>query len=93
MSIEFAPKSKESRILFVLVSLLVMHLILISLQVEDSAGTVLLKRWMLTIEAPFLNLFSSFSHGVKGFWTDYLWLHGAREENRQLKGTLQQIKL
>lgn len=93
MSIEFVPKNKENRILYVLISLLVMHLTLISLQVEDSAGTVLLKRWILTIEAPFLNLFSGLSHGVRGFWTDYLWLHGAREENRQLKGTLQQIKL
>jgi len=93
VSIEFAPKSRESRILFVLISLLVMHLILISIQVEDSAGTVLLKRWVLTIEAPFLNLFSSLSHGVKGLWTDYVWLQGARAENRQLMESIQQLKL
>jgi rod shape-determining protein MreC len=93
VSIEFAPKSKESRILFVLISLLIMHLVLISLQVEDSGGTILLKRWALTVEAPFLNLFSSISSGAREFWTDYVWLHGAREENRQLKEAIQQLKL
>jgi rod shape-determining protein MreC len=93
VSIEFAPKSKESRILFVLISLLIMHLVLISLQVEDSGGTILLKRWALTVEAPFLNLFSSISSGAREFWTDYVWLQGAREENRQLKEAIQQLKL
>jgi len=56
VSIELAPKVKEGRALYVLASLLVLHLGLLSLQLEDPAGTVLLKKWALAASAPLFDI-------------------------------------
>lgn len=93
MSIELAPKVKEGRTLYVLIPLLLLHLTLLSLQIEDPAGTLLVKRWVLRAESPFLNVSSSVSVSVNRIWHDYFWLRGAREENQRLQNTLQQLSV
>ena len=60
MSIEFASKG-EGRILYVVIGLLLLHLTLISIQVEDPSGTLLFKRWVLQAGAPILNGSSNLS--------------------------------
>ncbi len=91
MSIELAPKAREGHPLFVLIFLLLLQLTLLSLQIEDPGGTLLIRRWVLTAEAPFLNASSFLSSGARRIWSNYFWLRGAREENRQLQESLRQL--
>ncbi len=93
MSIELAPKVKEGKVVYVLIPLLLLHLTLISLQVEDPGGTNLLKKWLLIGGTPFFDLSSGVSRTVRKFWDNYVWLHGAREENAQLKETVRLLGL
>ncbi len=93
MSIEFAPKMKEGRLAYVLIPLLLLHLALISIQIEDPAGTILLKKAVFLASTPFFSLSSGVSRGVTYLWENYLWLHGARRENAELKDAVQQLEL
>ena len=93
MSIEFAPKMKEGRLVYVLIPLLLLHLVLISIQIEDPAGTILLKKAVFLASAPFFNLSAGISRGGHYLWNNYVWLVGARSENAQLKDALQQLSL
>lgn len=93
MSVEFAPKEKEGRAVFVLIPLLIMHLILLSFQISDPAGMLLIRKWVLAVQSPFINGSSQISAVVRSLWTDYIELHGAREENRQLQETIRQLSL
>lgn len=92
MSIEFASKS-EGRTLYVVIALLLLHLTLISMQVEDPSGTLLFKRWVLVAGTPILNSTSNVSRDVGSWWKGYLWLHGARAENTRLKEDVRQLAL
>ncbi len=93
MSIELAPRVKEGKVILVLIPLLLMHLTLISLQIEEPGGTTLLKKWMLVGGTPFFDLSSGLSRGVQDLWRNYVWLRGAREENLQLKDTVRILTL
>ncbi len=92
MSIEFASKS-EGRTLYVVIALLLLHLTLISMQVEDPSGTLLFKRWVLLAGTPILNSTSNMSRDVGSWWKGYLWLHGARAENTRLREDVRQLAL
>ena len=92
MSIEFASRS-EGRIAFVVIGLLLLHLTLISVQVEDPSGTVLFKRWILEAGSPLLNGTSHLSRELTDLWTGYLWLRGAREENVRLQERVRDLGL
>ncbi len=93
MSLEVAPKLKEGRATIVLIPLLVMHLVLISLQIEDKGGTALFRRWVLVAGAPFMSASSWVSRGIAGLWQNYIWLVGARAENRSLRETVNALTL
>lgn len=93
MSLEVAPKLKEGRATVVLIPLLVMHLALISLQIEDKGGTTLFRKWVLISGAPFLSASAAVSRGVAGIWGNYVWLVGARAENWNLRETLSALTL
>ncbi len=93
MSIELAPKAREGRALYVLIPLLLLHLMLLSLQIEDPGGTLLLRKWVLLAEAPFLNASAAVSASVSSAWRNYFWLRGARKENERLQDTLRQLSL
>ncbi len=92
MSLEFASKS-EGRVLYVVIGLLLLHLTLISIQVEDPSGTLLFKRWVLQAGAPILNGSSNLFRELGDLWTGYLWLHGARAENAQLQERVRELGL
>jgi rod shape-determining protein MreC len=93
VSIEFAPKIKEVRAIFVVIPLLILHLALLSLQVQDTAGTILLNKWMLAAEMPIVSGSSQMANGVAGAWRGYVWFRGMRAENEQLQKSLQQLAL
>ena len=93
MSLEVAPKLKEGRAAIVLIPLLVMHLVLISLQIEDRGGTTLFRKWVVTSGAPFLSASSAVSRALGGVWSGYVWLVGARAENHSLRETLSALTI
>jgi rod shape-determining protein MreC len=93
VSLEIAPKLREGRATVILVPLLVMHLVLISLQIEDTGGTTLFRKWVLMSGAPFLSASSAISRGAAGLWGNYVWLVGARSENRALRETVNTLTL
>lgn len=92
MSIEFAARG-EGRLVYVVIGLLLLHLTLISIQVEDPSGTLLFKRWALWAGAPVLNGSASVSRAAGNLWNGYVWLRGARAENEQLKEDVRQLAL
>lgn len=91
IEIELTPKLKEGRTLAVLIPLLLLNLTLLSIQVRDPAGTLLFRKWVLLAEAPVFNTASSVSKTTLNMWQGYIWLHGAREENRRLQESLRQL--
>ena len=91
MTEDKAPHVKRERIAWVFAPLLILHLVLLSLQIEDSSGTILLKTWTLRIQSPVFAVGGSVFGGMKQAWHDYVWLIGARDENRQLKETVSRL--
>jgi len=84
---------KEGRAFPILIPLLILNLALLSVQIEDPAGTYLFRKWMLQAGAPFFKLSSGVSHGVRSAWTGYFWLRGARQENERLLEKVRQLEL
>lgn len=93
MSIDLGQKAREAKPVYILIPLLLLNLTLLSLQIEDPAGTMLLRRWVIAAGAPLLSLSAWLTRSVSGAWSEYVWLHGARQENVRLKETLQQFAL
>jgi len=84
---------KEGRAFPILIPLLILNLALLSIQIEDPAGTYLFRKWMLQAGSPFFKLSSGVSHGVRSAWTGYFWLRGARQENERLLEKVRQLEL
>lgn len=93
MSIELGPKVREGHPLYVVAALLFLHLTLISIQVYDPAGMTLFKKAVLVASTPFVSASSTAVHGVATLWTNYIWLHGARLENTQLREQVRELSL
>lgn len=91
MSIDLAPKVREGRSVAILIPLLILHLVLLSIQIQDTGGTLLFRKWLLMAETPIWNATSGFTGGVRNLWLNYFWLRGAREENLQLRETVRQF--
>ena len=93
MTEDRTPHVKRERVAWVLTSLLILHLVLLSLQIKDSSGTILLKTWSLRIQSPVIYVSDAALGGIKQIWHDYVWLVGARDENRQLKETVSRLSI
>ena len=93
MTDDRTPHVNRERIALVLTPLLILHLVLLSLQIEDSSGTILLKTWVLRIQSPVLIVSDAVFGGLKQTWYDYIWLMGARDENRRLKETVDRLSI
>jgi rod shape-determining protein MreC len=70
---------------FLLGALVLAHLVVISRQVEGEGGVSLLQRGLWSVLIPPQRVMASAIHGVKGVWTGYVGLRGARDENRRLQ--------
>ena len=76
-----------------LAPLLILHLVLLSIQIEDSSGTTLLKTWALRVQSPVLIAGDAIFGSIKRIWRNYFWLVGAREENSRLKETVSRLSI
>lgn len=93
MSSELNAKPNKERALLVTIPLLILHLALLSLQIENPSGTLVFKSWVLAAQAPVLALSTSVTNGIRQLWTGYVWLVGARRENRELQQTVQRLSM
>jgi rod shape-determining protein MreC len=93
VSSELASKVNKERAVLITIPLLVLHLVLLSLQIEDRSGTLLFRTWMLTAQAPVVAFSSGCMRGIRYVWSTYVWTVGARKENRQLKETVRRLSL
>ena len=93
MSIEFSGKVKDGRAIFILIPLLLLHLTLISVQVEHPRGSLLFRNWVLHASAPFLEVSSSIHRALAYGWTHYVGLRGARAQNDVLQKRVEQLAL
>ncbi|MDR1726878.1 MAG: rod shape-determining protein MreC [Acidobacteriota bacterium] len=86
-------KANRERGMWVLLPLLVLHVALLSLEVRDSSGTMLIKSWVLAIQSPMLSASEAVSGGIGGVWRNYVWLVGARRENQALRERTSRLSL
>jgi len=93
VSSELQSKTNKERLLLVTIPLLILHLVFLSLQIEGPAGTLLFKTWTLTAQAPIITVSSAVTSGIQHVWTSYVWMVGARAENRQLRETVNRLSL
>lgn len=93
MSSELTSSANKERAVLVLLPLLVLHLALLSIQIESSSGTLLIKTWTLAVQAPILSLSSSITGGTRYLWQNYFWNVGARAENERLQRAVHQLLL
>jgi len=93
VSIEFSPKLREGRPVLVLIPLLLAHVVLLSIQIEDGTGGTVFRRWTLQVGGPILNTSSAAVRGVSNVWKGYVWFHNVRQENARLNARLQQLSL
>ena len=93
MTDDRTPHVNRERVAWILTPLLILHIVFLSLQVKDSSGTILLKTWALRVQSPILFVSDAVFGNLKQAWLDYVWLVGARNENRQLKETLSRLSI
>jgi rod shape-determining protein MreC len=93
VSSELTASANKERSVLVLMPLLVLHLALLSIQIENSSGTLLFKTWTLAVQAPLLSLSSNITGGIGRVWHHYIWTVGARAENEQLLQTVHRLLL
>lgn len=93
MSSELTSKVIKERAVLIMVPLLILHLILLSLQIEDPSGTLLFRKWTMTAQAPFVAFSSGITHGIRHVWSSYVWMVGVRAENQRLRETVQHLSL
>lgn len=93
MSSEMPSKVSKERALLVVIPLLILHLALLSLQIEGPSGTLLFKTWTLAVQAPVISFSSGIARAVRRVWSNYVWMVGARSENQQLQETVRRLSL
>jgi len=77
----------------VIVPLLVFHLLLLSVQIQNPSGMTPIKTFFLAIQAPLVNISSDITGGISGVLEKYVWLVGARVENEHLNDEVLQLKM
>lgn len=91
MSSDLTSKANRERVVFVMISLLVLQLVLLSLQIESPSGSLLFKTWVLAAQAPVIALTSRVTGGIRNTWRNYIWTVGARAENERLHEAVRQL--
>ena len=78
---------------FLLLVLVLMHLAVISNQVDGGGGASLLERAVFSLLSPLQNGVGAVVRGVTGAWSGYIGLRGAHEESRRLEERVQYLEL
>ena len=77
----------------VLVSVLIFHLLLISLQTNKHNNAGFMRVWLLDALVPAEKLVDGAVQGVRGVWTGYFALVGIRQENTRLQAENDQLRM
>ena len=93
MPSELTSNVNRERAALVLILLLVLQIVLLSIQIEGPSGTLLIKTWVLAVQAPIIAASSSITGGIRHVWNNYIWMVGARAENEQLRETVRKLSL
>jgi rod shape-determining protein MreC len=93
VSSNLSSKVNKERAILVIVPLLIFQLALLSLQIQNPSGVLLFKSWTLTAQAPVVNISSSIYDGLRRLWFNYVWMVGARAENKRLQERVRQLAL
>jgi rod shape-determining protein MreC len=83
----------KERAVIIMIPLLVLQLALLSLQIQNPSGVVLLKTWTLTAQAPVVSVSAGITDWVRRSWSNYIWMVGARAQNERLQETVRQLAL
>jgi rod shape-determining protein MreC len=84
------------RNLIVLAAILFAQIIGLAIQVRrpsDVGETRLIRLWAVSAVTPVESAVIHSQEWVKNLWTTYIYLHGVRRENRQLRAQLEQMKI
>jgi rod shape-determining protein MreC len=84
------------RNLIVLAAILFAQIIGLAVQVRrpsDEGETRLIRLWAVSAVTPIESAVIHSQEWVKNLWTTYIYLHGVRRENRQLRAQLEQMKI
>ncbi|MCI0422366.1 MAG: rod shape-determining protein MreC [Acidobacteria bacterium] len=73
-----------------LIAALLGHLVLLSTRMSQSAETPLLRSWTMEVAAPFLKRAVGSVTSISNLWHRYIDLRRTHEENRALKGQVEQ---
>jgi len=93
VSSDLTSRIHKERAGLVMIPLLVLQIVLLSLQIEGSSGTLLIKTWVMATQSPIVSLSESIRGGVRHVWSNYIWMVGARKENEQLRQTVHRLML
>jgi rod shape-determining protein MreC len=93
------------RNLFVLLVILLAQIVGLAMQVRrmgagrnsfdsrDTAGVRLIRLWADELVSPPERLIHNTRLGIEQMWSNYFYLHGVREQNRELKQTIDRLRL
>jgi rod shape-determining protein MreC len=82
--------------LIVLVGVLFAQVLGLAIQVKrttDTESTRLIRIWAVDSVTPFEKVFSWFGNGSGNLWHNYIYLRGVRQENRDLKAQIEQLRI
>ena len=78
---------------FLLVALVLLHLAVISNQVDGGGGASLLQRAIFSLLSPLQNAVGFVARSVKGAWSGYVGLRSARVESQRLEEQVRYLEL
>jgi len=82
--------------LIVLVGVLFAQVLGLAVQVKrttDTESSRLIRIWAVSAVTPFEKTLNWIEHGTGNLWHNYFYLRGVRQENRDLKAQIEQLKL
>ena len=82
--------------LIVLAAILFAQIIGLAVQVRrpsDEGQTRLIRLWAVSAVTPIESAVVHSQNWVKNLWTSYVYLHGVRKENRELRAELEQMRI
>ena len=81
------------RPLMLLVGVIFAQVILLAFQIKRDRDVPLIRYWAADLVTPVGRVGTWTSSKIRGVWTGYIALHGARVENARLQGELDQLRL
>jgi rod shape-determining protein MreC len=81
------------RCITVLLLVIFGQLVLLGVQIKNEHNVTMIRSWTATAVSPVLSILGWGRHNGVGFFSNWVMLHDASEENRSLKSELQKLKV